>query len=180
MQFFIEQSETYKKIKTFSLTENTVGMTEEIENDIQKIMDGELESLHDDIDVLCFAHKWKMAKTYGLIREHVKNEMFRNKYDTRIIENKVYGEIWSDMFKTENDMEKIALCGNVWLMKIAHENGCPWNKWTCELAAKNGHVDCLKYAHENGCLWDEWTCAWAIAGGHADCMNYANKCLRNK
>ena len=31
-------------------------------------------------------------------------------------------------------------------------NGCPWDEWTCEYAAKNGHLECMAYAHENGCL----------------------------
>ncbi len=155
MQFFIEQSETYRKIKAFGVNENIVGMTDEIENDIRKIMTNDLESLDDDINVLCFTYKWKMAKAYGLIREHVKNKLFQNKYDTRIFENKVCNEIWSDMFKTENDMAKIASCGNVWLMRMAHENGCLWDELTCEQAVKGGHLDCLEYAHENGCPWNE-------------------------
>ena len=32
---------------------------------------------------------------------------------------------------------------------------------TCDLAAKNGNLKCLKYAHENGCPWDKYTCAYA-------------------
>jgi hypothetical protein len=36
-------------------------------------------------------------------------------------------------------------------LKYAHENGCPWDKWTREEAADNGHFECLKYAQENGC-----------------------------
>ena len=39
---------------------------------------------------------------------------------------------------------------SVW--KYAHENGCPWDGYTCSKAAKGGHLECLKYAHENGCL----------------------------
>ncbi len=40
-----------------------------------------------------------------------------------------------------------------------HENGCPWDLWTCLYAAKYGSLECLKYAHENGCPWDKCTCS---------------------
>jgi len=36
-------------------------------------------------------------------------------------------------------------------LKFAHEHGAPWDKWTCALAAENGHLECLTYAHEHGC-----------------------------
>ena len=44
--------------------------------------------------------------------------------------------------------------GHLECLKYAHENGCPWDEWTCSMAAFNGHLECLKYAHENGCPWD--------------------------
>ena len=40
------------------------------------------------------------------------------------------------------------------MLKYAHENHCPWNEKTCELAVKGGHLEVLKYAIENGCRWD--------------------------
>jgi hypothetical protein len=44
-------------------------------------------------------------------------------------------------------------------LKYAHENGCPWDAFTCSRAAHNGHLECLKYAHDNGCRWDRYTCS---------------------
>jgi hypothetical protein len=32
-----------------------------------------------------------------------------------------------------------------------HENGCPWDSWTCEDAAKHKHWDCLQYLVDNKC-----------------------------
>ena len=41
--------------------------------------------------------------------------------------------------------------GHLKCLKYAHEEGCPWGRWTCQNAARGGHLECLKYAHENGC-----------------------------
>ena len=30
-------------------------------------------------------------------------------------------------------------------------------------AAFNGEFECLKYLHENGCPWNEYTCSWAAS-----------------
>jgi len=60
-------------------------------------------------------------------------------------------------------------------LKYAHENGCPWNERTCEVAAEAGHLECLKYAHENGCPWDERACFEAAQYGHLDCLKYLHE-----
>ena len=60
-------------------------------------------------------------------------------------------------------------------LEYAHENGCPWDKRTCEIAALHGRLDCLKYAHENGCHWDEKTCEIAALHGHLDILKYAHE-----
>jgi hypothetical protein len=50
------------------------------------------------------------------------------------------------------------------------------------LAAQNGHLSALKYLHENGCPWDLYTCLSAAITEHWDCLQYAvdNKCPRWK
>jgi hypothetical protein len=58
-------------------------------------------------------------------------------------------------------------------LKYAHENGCPWDEWTCWYAAENEQLECLKYARENGCHWDKRTCDSAAAKGHLECLKYA-------
>ena len=61
-------------------------------------------------------------------------------------------------------------------LRYAHERGCPWDKTTCERAAWfNGHIDCLKYAHEKGCFWDEKTCETAACCGRLECLKYAHE-----
>ena len=48
----------------------------------------------------------------------------------------------------------------------------------CSLAAEKGHLPALKYLHENGCPWDRWTCSYAATYEHWYCLQYAvdNKC----
>ena len=41
------------------------------------------------------------------------------------------------------------------------------------MAAHGGRMACLIYAHENGAPWDGWTCNNAVARGHLDCLMYA-------
>ena len=68
------------------------------------------------------------------------------------------------------------------MLIYAHENGCPWDRFTCSNAAEGGHLDVLKYAHENGCPWGQGTCTSAASAGHLDVLKYAreNKCPWNR
>lgn len=78
--------------------------------------------------------------------------------------------------KRSRACENFAYLGSVSLLKWAREqHKCPWNKWTCDVAALCGHVGVLKYAHEHGCHWDEWTCVCAACGGHLGALKYARE-----
>ena len=70
---------------------------------------------------------------------------------------------------------QMALNGNLELLEVLHENGCPWDVGTCMNAAQNGHLECLKYARENGCAWDWRTCSYAAKNGHLECLKYAHE-----
>ena len=61
---------------------------------------------------------------------------------------------------------------------VARENGCPWNKCTCSMAANGGHLEVLQWAHDNGCPLDALTCKYAAMGGHLEMMQWlrANGC----
>ena len=59
--------------------------------------------------------------------------------------------------KKERFCAQMALNGNFDLLKFLHENGCPWNEWTCYYAAYYDHLECLNYACEHGCPCDEDT-----------------------
>ena len=55
-------------------------------------------------------------------------------------------------------------CGSVERLAWAKANGCPWNEWTCALAARGGHVEVLKWAREHDCPWNASTCTYAAQG----------------
>ena len=49
-----------------------------------------------------------------------------------------------------------------WLRK----HGCPWDEWTCAMAAAGGHLKVLKWARKHGCPWveDDDGCGWSAKG----------------
>ena len=75
----------------------------------------------------------------------------------------------------ERFCSRMALNGNLDLLKYLHENGCPWDQSTCTCASLVGHLECLQYAHENECPWDEDTCKYAAEKGHLECLKYLHE-----
>ena len=86
----------------------------------------------------------------------------------------VYGKIDFTLFDLPDNCwsKAAAQFGNLDCLKYLHENGCPWNVWTCVSAASRGNLDCLKYLHENNCPWNEYAPAYAAANNHFDCLQY--------
>lgn len=60
-------------------------------------------------------------------------------------------------------------------LRFAHENGCPFDDNTTQIAAELGAIHCLKYAVENGCPMHPNTVASAIEYGNLACLQYAHK-----
>ena len=75
-------------------------------------------------------------------------------------------------FKTYNSCYYAAKNGHLQCLRYAHENGCPWDEWTCSAAAENGQLECLRYAHENGCPVDENTFHEAVKNKRFECLKY--------
>ena len=68
--------------------------------------------------------------------------------------------------------EALARTGNLDLLRLAREMGCPFHIRTATAAAERGHLHVLKWirARENGrCPWHENTCM-AAAQGEASCL----------
>lgn len=174
MQFFIQQSELYKEIGDgFNLTEEMVDMTDVIRNGLEKVKNKDYDQI-DLVTMLLYTHKWRLKELYDELVIEVKRKIFLTpEFDTVEFEKKFNKDIWSDVFKTEAEISTLAGLGKLSLVKIAHENGCPWDEKTCSVAALHGHLECLKYAHENGCDWgDERTTAAACCNGNLDCLKY--------
>ena len=68
-------------------------------------------------------------------------------------------------------------CGQYNCLKFLHENGCPWDEYTCEAAASYCFLECLKYLIENGCPCDQITCVEKVVSsgqltGQLECLKY--------
>jgi len=48
-----------------------------------------------------------------------------------------------------DNMNSYAKNGLLKFMEYAHENGCPWNEYTCENVALNGHACMLQKMNRN-------------------------------
>ena len=59
------------------------------------------------------------------------------------------------------------------MLKWARSEGCPWDKYVCTYAAKNGYLEILKYARSEGCPWDENVCSYAALNGHIEILKWA-------
>jgi len=62
--------------------------------------------------------------------------------------------------------------GNIDLLKMARERGCPWDWRTTSTAAYNDHWGLLEWAHEEGCPWDQTACANAAVRGNLPMLQF--------
>jgi len=75
--------------------------------------------------------------------------------------------------------------GHLAVLQWAHdEERCPWDKVTCDSAARAGHLEVLRWASTNGCPLEERTsggvaysgiCWQAARGGHLDVLRWARE-----
>ena len=81
----------------------------------------------------------------------------------------------------EYTINAAAQFGHLHIVKYCMEQKCPLGI-ACAHAAKSGHLDILKYLHENGAPWDSWTCFYARKNNHPECLLYAldNGCRNDK
>jgi len=77
--------------------------------------------------------------------------------------------------RLQTAMEQAARDGVLELVRGLHEQGCPWDVWTCRFAAVGGHLEVLQWAREHGCPWDEQTCSMAAKGGHLEVLQWARE-----
>jgi hypothetical protein len=73
---------------------------------------------------------------------------------------KLYQYLFQDQ-KLEFNLKLMSLAvksGKIETVKWLRENGCPWDKWTCQYAAEKGYLEILKWAREHGCPWNKEEC----------------------
>ena len=70
---------------------------------------------------------------------------------------------------------QLAQKGDLEGLKIARQNGWPWDEATCSGAALNGHLHVLQWARQNGCPWGEETCTAATQKGHLHVLQWARQ-----
>jgi hypothetical protein len=95
------------------------------------------------------------------------------------------------VLSTQDCLNSVIYGGNLKIMKALYTMNCPWNKYTCQVAACAGHIMCLRFAHANGCHWDaSKMCIFAVSAispnikqwnsyicdeAKATCLKYAHK-----
>ena len=68
---------------------------------------------------------------------------------------------------------RVALTNKLELLKWAREEKkSKWDRWTINLAARQGNLEMVKYCVANECPIDEWACAHAASEGHLECLKY--------
>jgi len=151
------------------------------ENEIENATNGNFDDVMDIIGILRFTHALKMTELYNQAVENIRHKLLVEKFDTIGFEYNVAKmrkivpvKIWCDIFRTTEDINKLASFDKLWAFQTAHEIGCLWDKTTCESAAMHGGINCLTYAHKHGCEWDEMTCTRAVENGYLRCLMYAH------
>ena len=48
----------------------------------------------------------------------------------------------------------------------AQDPPCPWDKYVCYYAVRNGHLDVLRWARRQGCHWGDGLTSFAARNGH--------------
>lgn len=61
---------------------------------------------------------------------------------------------------------------NVACLQYLHQNGCPWDEDTPDVAAKKGCIEPLGYALEQGCPYNGFIMQWAARSNILECLQY--------
>ena len=129
-----------------------------------------LDSLsQDEIELLSRTNRYmrNYLKTY--LKNMLSLEYFAKKLSLLKYVHTQVEDVWNTSMAAyaASNMEDDTEC-----LKYLHENGCPWDKFTCKMSASRGNIRCLKYAHENGCPWDEEAYLYAALEGRLGCLQY--------
>ena len=82
--------------------------------------------------------------------------------------------LWPRTLEDESDFcWRVAQTNKLELIKWAREEKkCRWDKWTINVAVRQGNLEMVKYCVANECPIDEWACAYTAIDGHLECLKY--------
>lgn len=114
-------------------------------------------------------HAKGITMSFAVLREAVQ---FQHVECVKWLIQKQQG--WNIMF-SGSLTEIAASTGDLNMMKMLVDNGCPWGRCTTSLAASKGHLDVIEWAYRNGCEWDPETLKSATQEGHTHIIEWATK-----
>ncbi len=98
--------------------------------------------------------------------------------DLTINDPNILLEIIAYMPFPNDAMIELAKNGNIYVMKWARLNGCPWDSDVCTYAATNGHLEILKFLRSdpnNLCPWNKNKCiSGARKNNHQHIIDWIN------
>ena len=71
-------------------------------------------------------------------------------------------------------VETAARAGDLTMLQLLHECGCPWHPDTTWWLASGGNVDCLRYAHAHGCPWHRASLYAAVLSADVTCIEFVH------
>ncbi|CAL6384546.1 unnamed protein product [Bathycoccus prasinos] len=81
--------------------------------------------------------------------------------------------LWPSYWDESYFCWEVAQTNKLELLKWAREEKkCEWDRWTINMAAKQGNLEMVKYCVANQCPKDEWACADAAPNGHLEVLKY--------
>jgi hypothetical protein len=126
----------------------------------------------------------KMSKNERVLVIPQLSKEFRNSF---VEDKKVTGsggwiplwaikEWWYNAMDNEDKSQAlinlVAGCGSIEGLKWLHEQGCPWDIFTCAEAAEFGHLEVLEWLHEHGCPWGYCTGTAAANVGNMEVLKW--------
>ena len=81
--------------------------------------------------------------------------------------------LWPSDWTERSFCWEVAETNKLELLEWAREEKeCEWNRWTINVAVRQGNLEMVKYCVANECPISTWACAYAAANGHLEILKY--------
>ena len=188
-----EERDIYTRIDIYSLEgkESTMVTTRGRQRKI-----GRRDSLWDLIvnnDDICFKHILPRlnsndvkflyevnSETRKLVKRSSRARDLTKKFKVREMSSILTLEVaWENKSLWPSDWTERSFCWEVaetnkleLLEWAREEKECEWNRWTINVAVRQGNLEMVKYCVANECPISTWACAYAAANGHLEILKY--------